>query len=101
LNQDPAVLDQVEIGAKYSGYIERQKEEVAQQATQESVALPPDLDYSTLRGLSKEVQQKLNDARPQSIGQASRIQGVTPAAIALLLVHMKRRTSEAERKKSA
>ena len=101
LNQDPAVSEQVEIGAKYSGYIERQKEEVAQQATQESVALPPDLDYSTLRGLSKEVQQKLNEARPQSIGQASRIQGVTPAAIALLLVHMKRRTSEAERKKSA
>ena len=95
-------MEQVEIGAKYSGYIERQKEEIARQAAQESAALPADLDYGTLRGLSKEVQQKLNDARPQTIGQASRIQGVTPAAIALLLVHLKRRTqAEAERKESA
>jgi tRNA uridine 5-carboxymethylaminomethyl modification enzyme len=101
-NQDPVVWEQVEIGAKYSGYIERQKEEVAQQASQESVVLPADLDYGTLRGLSKEVQQKLNAARPQTIGQASRIQGITPAAIGLLLVHLKRRAhAEAEGKKSA
>ena len=88
---DPAVTEQVEIAAKYSGYIDRQSEEVAQQLAQESAPLPSDLDYTTLRGLSKEVQQKLNETRPQTIGQASRIQGVTPAAISLLLVHMKRR----------
>ena len=66
------------------------------------MALPADLDYTTLRGLSREVQQKLNEARPQTVGQASRIQGVTPAAIALLLVHMKRRAhADAQGKKSA
>jgi tRNA uridine 5-carboxymethylaminomethyl modification enzyme len=99
---EPAIWEQVEVEAKYSGYIERQKEEVAQQRAQEDVPLPADLDYATLRGLSREVQQKLNEARPQTVGQASRIQGVTPAAIALLLVHMKRRAhADAERKKSA
>jgi tRNA uridine 5-carboxymethylaminomethyl modification enzyme len=90
-NQDITVWEQVEIEAKYAGYIDRQKDEVARQAAQEDVALPADLDYGTIRGLSKEVQQKLNEARPQTIGQASRVQGVTPAAVALLLVHMKRR----------
>jgi tRNA uridine 5-carboxymethylaminomethyl modification enzyme len=92
---DAAVTEQVEIGAKYAGYIERQKEEVDELAAQEGVELPVDLDYSTLRGLSKEVQQKLNLARPQTIGQASRIQGVTPAAISLLLVYMKRERKRA------
>jgi tRNA uridine 5-carboxymethylaminomethyl modification enzyme len=87
---DPAVAEQVEIAAKYQGYIERQKTEVEDLLAQESVALPADLDYTTLRGLSKEVQQKLNSARPQTIGQASRVQGVTPAAISLLLVYVKR-----------
>jgi tRNA uridine 5-carboxymethylaminomethyl modification enzyme len=102
MDVDPAVWEQVEIEAKYSGYIDRQKEEVAHQLAQENVALPEDLDYTTLRGLSREVQQKLNDGRPQTVGQASRIQGVTPAAIALLLVHMKRRAhADAQRKKSA
>jgi tRNA uridine 5-carboxymethylaminomethyl modification enzyme len=99
---DPGIWEQVEIEAKYSGYIERQKEEVAHQLAQENVALPGDLDYTTLRGLSREVQQKLNEARPETVGQASRIQGVTPAAIALLLVYMKRRAhADAQRKKSA
>ena len=98
---EPAIWEQVEIGAKYAGYIDRQKEEVARQASQESVALPADLDYTTLRGLSKEVQQKLSEARPQTVGQASRIQGVTPAAIALLLVHIKRRANAEAGKKSA
>jgi tRNA uridine 5-carboxymethylaminomethyl modification enzyme len=92
---DPAVTEQVEIAAKYAGYILRQKEEVEELAAQECVELPANLDYSTLRGLSKEVQQKLNLAKPQTIGQASRIQGVTPAAISLLLVHMKRERKRA------
>ena len=87
---DAAVAEQLEITAKYAGYIERQREEVEELAEQENVALPADLDYSSLRGLSKEVQQKLNQARPETIGQASRIQGVTPAAVSLLLVYMKR-----------
>jgi len=87
---DPAVAEQIEIQAKYEGYIARQREEVARRATMESRALPEDFDYRQVRGLSAEVQQKLNRYRPQTIGQASRISGVTPAAISLLLVHLKR-----------
>jgi tRNA uridine 5-carboxymethylaminomethyl modification enzyme len=88
---DPAVTEQVEISAKYAGYIERQRDEVARQQAQEDVRIPADLDYATVRGLSKEVQQKLAQARPETVGQASRLQGATPAAISLLLVHLKRR----------
>jgi tRNA uridine 5-carboxymethylaminomethyl modification enzyme len=88
----PEVADQVEIAAKYAGYIERQKDEVARQLAQETLELPLDIDYASVRGLSREVQQKLNQHRPQTIGQASRVQGVTPAAISLLLVHLKRRS---------
>jgi tRNA uridine 5-carboxymethylaminomethyl modification enzyme len=84
------VIEQLEIHAKYQGYIDRQQEEVARQADQESLALPADLDYTAVHGLSKEVQQKLAQQRPQTVGQASRIQGVTPAAISLLLIHLKR-----------
>ena len=87
---DPVVAEQVEIQAKYSGYIDRQKEEVQRRESQESLPLPADLDYGEVRGLSAEVQQKLNRFKPQTIGQAARMQGVTPAAIALLLVHLKR-----------
>jgi tRNA uridine 5-carboxymethylaminomethyl modification enzyme len=87
---DPAVAEQVEIQAKYEGYIERQRAEVERGAAMEARALPPDLDYGKVKGLSSEVQQKLNRHRPESIGQASRISGVTPAAISLLLVHLKR-----------
>ena len=86
-----AVAEQVEIAAKYAGYIERQKGEVERQLAQEQLALPRDIDYASVRGLSKEVQQKLNQHRPETLGQAARIQGVTPAAISLLLVHLKRR----------
>ena len=86
-----AVAEQVEIAAKYAGYIERQKDEVERQLAQEQLALPRDIDYASVRGLSKEVQQKLNQHRPETVGQAARIQGVTPAAISLLLVHLKRR----------
>ena len=87
---DLAVTEQVEIRAKYQGYIVRQREEVARRLKSESLLLPLDLDYREVRGLSAEVQQKLNAHRPETIGQASRISGVTPAAISLLLVHLKR-----------
>ena len=87
---DAQVAEQVEIQAKYEGYIERQRQEVARRAEFESRALPSDLDYREVRGLSAEVQQKLNRHRPETIGQAARISGVTPAAISLLLVHLKR-----------
>jgi tRNA uridine 5-carboxymethylaminomethyl modification enzyme len=93
--EDPTVREQVEIAAKYSGYIERQDEEVERQLAQEGLSIPADLDYASVRGLSKEVQQKLLQHRPGTVGQASRIQGVTPAAISLLLVHLKRRSLEA------
>ncbi|HET9733775.1 MAG TPA: tRNA uridine-5-carboxymethylaminomethyl(34) synthesis enzyme MnmG [Burkholderiales bacterium] len=96
---DEAVGEQVEIQAKYLGYIERQKDEVARRAGQEDQRLPPDLDYRAVRGLSKEVQQQLERQRPETVGQAGRISGVTPAAISLLLVHLKR--SQAPQKQRA
>ena len=89
--QDATVAAQVEIQAKYAGYIARQQDEVARHEAHESTPLPSDLDYGAVRGLSTEVRQKLAHHRPETIGQASRIQGVTPAAISLLLVHLKRR----------
>jgi tRNA uridine 5-carboxymethylaminomethyl modification enzyme len=96
---DEAVGAQVEIQAKYAGYIERQKDEVARRARQEDLRLPADMDYGAVRGLSKEVQQKLEHLRPDTVGQAGRISGVTPAAISLLLVHLKRH--QAARKQRA
>jgi tRNA uridine 5-carboxymethylaminomethyl modification enzyme len=84
------VAEQVEIQAKYHGYIERQKEEVARSVQYENLRLPQDLDYRMVCGLSSEVQQKLNQHKPETAGQASRISGITPAAISLLLVHVKR-----------
>ena len=88
--EDEKVAEQVEIQAKYQGYIERQREEVARRTGFESHALPADLDYGQVRGLSAEAQQKLNRHRPETLGQAARISGITPAAISLLLVHLKR-----------
>ncbi|MDR2364897.1 MAG: tRNA uridine-5-carboxymethylaminomethyl(34) synthesis enzyme MnmG [Zoogloeaceae bacterium] len=87
---DPQVVEQVEIQAKYQGYIDRQKEEVAQSAAHENLALPPELDYALVPGLSREAQQKLAQHRPETLGQASRIQGITPAAISILLIQLKR-----------
>ena len=87
---DARVAEQVEVATKYAGYIDRQHDEIARNASQEAQALPGDLDYRTVRGLSAEVQQKLNQHRPETIGQARRISGMTPAAITLLLVHLKR-----------
>jgi tRNA uridine 5-carboxymethylaminomethyl modification enzyme len=84
------VAEQVEIQAKYQGYIERQRDEIARQEGHETTQLPVDMDYSEVRGLSIEVRQKLNQHKPQTLGQAARISGVTPAAISLLLVHLKR-----------
>ena len=87
---DRTVSEQVEIQAKYEGYIERQRADVERQAAMEERPLPRDLDYRAVRGLSVEVQEKLNRHRPETLGQASRLSGVTPAAISLLLVHLKR-----------
>ena len=83
-------VEQIEIQAKYHGYIERQKEDVANMAAQENLSIPADLDYAQLNGLSIEVRQRLAQHRPQTVGQASRIQGVKPAAISILLVHLKK-----------
>jgi tRNA uridine 5-carboxymethylaminomethyl modification enzyme len=93
--------EQIEIAAKYAGYVERQKDEVARQIAQDSLELPGDIDYASVRGLSNEVRQRLAQHRPQTVGQASRIQGVTPAAISLLLVHLKRRSQATAREKHA
>ena len=87
---DAQVVEQVEIQAKYQGYIDRQLEEVAKNLSQEEAQLPDDMDYSRIGGLSNEIQQKLIRHKPETIGQASRIQGMTPAAISILLVHLKR-----------
>ncbi|CAG0962159.1 tRNA uridine 5-carboxymethylaminomethyl modification enzyme MnmG [Rhodocyclaceae bacterium] len=92
------VVEQVEIQAKYQGYIDRQMEDVEKAREAETLRLPVDLDYGEVRGLSIEVRQKLAQHRPETLGQASRIQGVTPAAISLLLVHLKRRTLAKEKK---
>ena len=90
-----AVVEQVEILAKYQGYIDRQADEVQRRASQEDTPLPPEMDYAAVRGLSIEAQQKLTAIRPMSLGQAARIQGITPATISLLLVHLKRRPRNA------
>jgi tRNA uridine 5-carboxymethylaminomethyl modification enzyme len=88
---DPQVTEQTEIQAKYQGYIERQRDEIEKAQNNETLSLPAEIDYIEVRGLSIEVQQKLNQHRPETLGQASRVQGITPAAISLLLVYLKRR----------
>ncbi len=87
----PAVIEQVEIAAKYSGYIDRQREEVARAAHYETLRLPPGMDYMQVGALSIEVRQTLQKHRPETLGQATRISGVTPAAISLLLIHLKKK----------
>ncbi len=89
---DPKVTEQVEIQAKYSGYIQRQEEEVERNRRHEETSLPDDIDYTSVRGLSTEVVEKLSQHRPVNLGQAARIQGVTPAAISLLRVHLKKQS---------
>jgi len=88
--EDAAVAEQVEVGVKYAGYLERQREEIERNRRHETTPIPDGFDYDAVRGLSAEVQVKLKRSRPATIGQAQRISGVTPAAISLLLVHLKR-----------
>ena len=92
-----SVVEQVEISLKYAGYIDKQHCDVERTLSQERLALPPDMDYSEVTALSFEVRQKLNTHRPATLGQASRISGVTPAAVSLLLVHLKKRTLKGAR----
>ncbi|VWX34967.1 glucose-inhibited cell-division protein [Limnobacter sp. 130] len=89
--QQNDLVSQLEIEVKYAGYVLRQQAEVERGVGNESIRLPADFDYASVNGLSKEVQQKLNTHKPETIGQAGRIQGITPAAISLLLVHLKKR----------
>jgi tRNA uridine 5-carboxymethylaminomethyl modification enzyme len=84
------IAEQVEIGIKYQGYIDRQAAEIARHAYHEEMALPSDIDYSEVHGLSTEAQQKLNLHKPSTLGQASRVAGVTPATISILLIHLKK-----------
>jgi len=88
---DAAVAQQLEIQAKYAGYIDRQEDEIAAQRRHEELRLPADFNYECVRGLSIEVRQKLSAQRPATLGQAARMSGVTPAAVSLLLIHLKRR----------
>ncbi len=94
LADDPVLLaqikEQIEIGIKYQGYIERQADEIERNEASESTRLPEGIDYASVRGLSFEARQKLNQFRPETIGQASRISGITPATISLLMVHLKK-----------
>jgi tRNA uridine 5-carboxymethylaminomethyl modification enzyme len=87
---DPQAADEVEIQTKYQGYIDRQQDEIARLESNEKTRLPVDLDYGCVSGLSTEVRQKLSQQRPETLGQAARVSGVTPAAISLLMVHLKR-----------
>ena len=95
-NLSAEVIEQVEIQVKYQGYIDRQNEEIDSRRDIETLKLPKDIDYSKVKGLSAEVQQKLNQHKPETVGQASRISGVTPAAVALLMVHLKRGFKDAK-----
>ena len=88
---DAAVAEQVEVTVKYAGYIDRQHAEIERHRAEEETRIPADFDYGAVRGLSTEVRQKLAHQRPETVGQASRISGVTPAAISLLLVHLRKR----------
>ena len=93
---DAVVAEQVEIATKYAGYIDRQQDEIDRHRLQEDLPLPATLDYRTVRGLSTEAQQKLDLHKPETVGQAARISGITPAAISLLLVHLKRGFASAQ-----
>jgi tRNA uridine 5-carboxymethylaminomethyl modification enzyme len=81
----------IETGAKYAGYIDRQHREIAKHARQEQLRLPRDIDYSAVDGLSHEARQRLELARPETVGQASRLEGMTPSAVSLLLIHLRKR----------
>jgi len=87
------VREQIEVDAAYAGYLDRQQAEVDAFRRDEALALPADLDYATVSGLSNECRQKLSAVRPQTLGQASRIEGVTPGAITALLAHVRRKAA--------
>ncbi len=99
--EDAQVAEQVEIKTKYAGYIDRQQDEIARLRASENITLPADLEYSSISGLSKEIQHKLSLARPETLGQASRIPGVTPAAVSLLMIHLKKRGAGQKLEQSA
>ena len=99
--EDSQVAEQVEIKTKYAGYIDRQQEEITRLRASENIALPMELDYTSISGLSKEIQHKLSLARPETLGQASRIPGVTPAAVSLLMIHLKKRSAGQKLEQSA
>ena len=88
---DAAVMQQLDVQAKYDGYLSRQRAEIVRQQQHESARIPEAIDYDQVTGLSNEARHKLMDTRPYTIGQATRIPGVTPAAISLLLIHLKKR----------
>ncbi len=87
------VVEQVEIQAKYAGYIDRQRDEVDRARRSEAIQLPQNFDYDHVKGLSSEVSEKLSRHRPETIGQAGRIPGITPAAVSLLLIHLKKKSA--------
>ncbi|HET6655948.1 MAG TPA: tRNA uridine-5-carboxymethylaminomethyl(34) synthesis enzyme MnmG, partial [Gammaproteobacteria bacterium] len=89
---DAAVAEQIEIQARYAGYIDRQRAEVETNRRHENTPLPVDFDYAVVNGLSAEVRQKLERVRPATLGQAARIDGMTPAAISLLRIYLKKHT---------
>ncbi|MEZ0121426.1 MAG: tRNA uridine-5-carboxymethylaminomethyl(34) synthesis enzyme MnmG [Candidatus Reddybacter sp.] len=93
---EPQVAQQIEIKAKYSGYIDRQRDDIERLRRHENTAIPEDFDYSEVKGLSNEVKQKLDEARPSTLARAARTQGVTPAAVSLLLIYLKKRAVVAE-----
>ncbi len=99
--QDEQVRGQLDVGAKYSGYIERQEREIARHAKQDALRLPEDIDYALVTGLSNEARQRLEASRPETLGQASRLEGMTPSAVSLLLIHLKKRTASVELTRSA
>ncbi|MDH3871040.1 MAG: tRNA uridine-5-carboxymethylaminomethyl(34) synthesis enzyme MnmG, partial [Gammaproteobacteria bacterium] len=94
---DEQVAEQIDIQAKYAGYLDRQQAEIERLKRHQQQALPVEFDYNAVRGLSNEVCEKLQAVRPQNIGQAARIPGITPAAVSLLLIHLKKR-NRVERK---
>jgi tRNA uridine 5-carboxymethylaminomethyl modification enzyme len=89
--EDPQAAEQVEIQAKYAGYIDRQQEDIERLRRYENTRLPENIDYTTVSGLSNEVKQKLTEAKPVTLARAGRVPGVTPAAISLLLIYLKKR----------
>jgi len=96
-NIDPVVAEQIEIQAKYSGYIDRQEIEIERNLHHEETVLPADIDYMQVRGLSTEVMQKLSEHRPYTLGQAARIPGITPAAISLLRIYLKKHSAQLQK----